>query len=344
MLPAITDVPLCDLPAFIAGIGLRPFAAEQLLAWLYRHRAATFGEMTDLPAGARRLLQERYRLSAVERSGVEQAADGTRKLLLRGGDGAPFECVLIPAEERRTTVCLSTQVGCAMGCGFCRTAGMGFVRNLTQGEILGQLIELMRESPDPVTNIVLMGMGEPLANPDAVSDAVELMLDPRAFNLSKRRITLSTSGLVDALEEFVERFDIKVAISLNATTDETRERLMPVNRRYPIGRIMDFCRAYSHRTRHRVTFEYVLIRGVNDTPQDERRLIRLLQGIRAKVNLIPFNPFEGSGMEAPDPETVVRFREALHGSGVQANIRVSRGQEILAACGQLASEAVIRDS
>ena len=344
MLPAITDVPLRDLPAFVSQIGLRPFAAKQLLAWLYRHQASTFDEMTDLPAEARLLLQERYRLCAVERAGVQEAADGTRKLLLRGGDGAPFECVLIPTGEGRTTVCLSTQVGCAMGCGFCRTASMGLQRNLTQGEILGQLIELMRISPSPVTNIVLMGMGEPLANLDAVSDAVELMLHPDAFNLSKRRITLSTSGLLDALEEFVKRFDIKIAISLNATTDEARERLMPVNRRYGLEAIMAFCRAYSHRTRHRVTFEYVMIRGVNDTPQDERRLVRLLQGIRAKVNLIPFNPFEGSGMEAPIPEDVTRFSDTLHASGIQANIRVSRGQEILAACGQLASKAVIRDS
>ncbi len=337
----ITDIPLNRLPAIVAELGLKPFAVEQIIEWLYRRRVSNFSEMTNLTKQARDELAKKYKISAVEKAGVETAADSTRKFLCGLTDGNAVECVIIPAEDGRVTTCISTQVGCAMGCAFCRTAGMGFVRDLTQGEILGQLILAMRESPEPITNVVLMGMGEPLANLDAVSSSVELMLDTRAFGFSKRRVTLSTSGLLPQLDAFSRRFDIKIAISLNATTDEVRQRLMPVDKRYPIAAIMDFCREYSHRTRHRVTFEYVLIRDINDTMTDAKRLVSLLRGMRAKVNLIPFNPFEGSGMDAPLPETVERWADLLRENGIQVNIRVSRGQEILAACGQLASKAVI---
>jgi 23S rRNA (adenine2503-C2)-methyltransferase len=265
------------------------------------------------------------------------ASDGTIKMLCGARDGERVECVLLPSEDDRLTACLSTQAGCAMGCGFCRTAGMGFRRNLTLGEITGQLVLLARRASSPITNIVLMGMGEPLLNREAVEEAIAIFREDDAFGLSKRRITLSTSGVMPELEKFAERNDIKIAISLNATTDEVRSRLMPVNEKWPIAEIMNFCRDYSRRSRHRVTFEYVMIRDVNDSRDDAKRLVDLLRGVRAKINLIPFNPFEGSPYAAPDQKQVEWWREFLLEKGVQANIRISRGQEILAACGQLAS-------
>jgi len=231
-----------------------------------------------------------------------------------------------------------------MGCTFCRTGGMGFRRNLTQGEIVGQLIALARVAPSAITNVVLMGMGEPLLNAEAVREAIAIFRDERAFNISKRRITVSTAGLVPELEAFCQEVDVKIAISLNATTDEVRSQLMPINRSVPIAEIMAFCRHYSRTSKHRITFEYVLICDVNDTREDAARLVGLLDGTRAKVNLIPFNPFEGSGLAAPLPATVEWWSEFLREKGVQANVRTSRGQEILAACGQLASGLVNRGS
>lgn len=337
MKPAITDIPLEGLSAAVADLGLKPFVADQLADWLYKKRASSFDDMTNVSKPARETLKARFSIEAVGLVRFQTASDGTKKFLCRAADGAAAECVLIPAEDDRVTVCLSTQAGCAMGCSFCRTAGMGLERNLTQGEILGQLIVAMRHSAGPVTNVVLMGMGEPLANRNAVEAAIEVMLDGRAMGLSKRRITLSTCGLLQELDEFSLTFDVKIAISLNATTDEVRDILMPVNRKYPIAKIMEFCRAYSERSRHRVTFEYVLLGKVNDTKDDARRLVELLKGVRAKVNLIPFNPYEGSAYAAPAEETVRWWSEFLYAKGIQANIRKSRGQEIMAACGQLAA-------
>ena len=342
MLPAITDIPLGKLSEATSELGLKSYAVRQLVLWLYARLARSFDEMTDLSKNARAVLAERYAISALERAQCLCASDGTRKLLLSGADGSCCECVMTPSDTGRITACLSTQVGCAMGCTFCRTAGMGFVRDLSQGEITGQLMELARESGAPITNVVLMGMGEPLANMETVLGAIELFREPDAFNLSKRRITLSTSGLVPELEEFCERADVKIAISLNATTDEVRDRIMPVNRRSPIAAIMRFAREYSQRSHNRITFEYVLMRGVNDTDEDAARLVGLLSGVGAKVNLIPFNPFEGSEFEAPLAGTALRWSGLLRDAGVQVNVRISRGQEIMAACGQLASKG--RDS
>lgn len=346
MKQAITDIPLDEMPKLVAELGLAPYAADQIIGWLYKKRVDSFEAMTNLPRRARDLLLARFAIEAVRLDALRTAADGTKKFLCRAYDAAAVEAVLIPAcppgegrgeEDARMTVCLSAQAGCAMGCAFCRTGGMGLHRNLTAGEILGQLVVAMRHAPSAVTNVVLMGMGEPLANREALGRAVEALLDERAFGFSRRRVTLSTCGLLPELEEFAKAFDIKIAISLNATTDEVRDRLMPINKRYPIAKIMEFCRGYSKDARHRVTFEYVLIRGVNDARDDARRLVGLLEGVRAKVNLIPFNPFPGCDFEAPPPETVEWWREFLYTKGVQAGVRMSRGGEILAACGQLAA-------
>lgn len=319
----------------MAEIGMKTYAAGQIVSWLYGKLVRSFDEMTDISKGGRDRLKEICDISALEKVEELRSSDGTLKLLCRARDGERFECVLLPAEGERLTACLSTQAGCAMGCGFCRTAGMGLKRDLTLGEVTGQLVLLAREAGRPITNIVLMGMGEPLLNREAVEEAIAIFRDDRAFGISKRRITLSTSGIIPELEKFTEGNDVKIAISLNATTDEVRTRLMPVNRKWPIAKIMEFSRDYSRRSRHRITFEYVMIRGVNDSMGDAKRLIDLLKGVRAKINLIPFNPFEGSGYEAPLPETVERWRDFLGEKGIQVNVRISRGQDILAACGQL---------
>lgn len=337
--PAITDIPLGGMPALVREFGLKKFAANQIITWLYRERVSSFDEMTNISKPARAALAERFVIDAVRLDSFQTASDGTRKYVCRATDGAAVECVFIPSDDGRNTVCISTQVGCAMGCSFCRTAQMGLRRNLTQGEIIGQLICVMRDRDAPITNVVLMGMGEPLMNLTEVSNAVEIFLDHNAFGLSKRRVTLSTCGILDGLKEFAGRFGIKIAISLNATTDEARARIMPVNKKYPIAKIMEFCREYSKEARYRVTFEYILMHGVNDGMEDAERLVKLLKDFTAKVNLIPYNAFEGSEYKAPSMDVVERFADLLRDRKIQVNIRESRGREIMAACGQLAANS-----
>jgi 23S rRNA (adenine2503-C2)-methyltransferase len=347
---AITDVPIERMPSTAEMLGLKPYAASQIIRWLYKRRVSSFDEMTNLSKDARDALKKGYTIGHLKIEKLHSARDGTKKYLFKLEDGKKIESVLIPALDGRVTLCISTQVGCAMGCSFCRTARMGFERDLTQGEILGQVIEVERDiapvpaptrgragERGPITNVVLMGMGEPFVNYDAVSNAVKVLLDERAFNFSKRRVTVSTSGLVSQAERFSKQAGVKIAISLNATTDEVRDNLMPVNRRFPISEIMKFCRDYSKRSKHRVTFEYVMIKGINDTEEDKKRLVKLLSGIRAKINLIPFNPFPGCDYKGPSETTLREWQNYLTNKGIQTNIRVSRGQEILAACGQLAA-------
>jgi len=350
-----------QLQAVAHAMGLKPYTVSQLITWLYKKRVSSFEDMTNLSKEARRVLSLHYSISRLKLDKIQQAADGTEKFVFMLSDGKRIESVLIPAPDKRLTLCISTQVGCAMGCTFCRTGRMGFVRDLTQGEILGQILGVQRTpllckegrgevdsclphltSPykgegSQITNIVLMGMGEPLVNYDAVASATAIILDDRAFNFSKRRVTISTSGLLPQLKKFAKQFDIKIAISLNATTDEVRNSLMPINKRYHIFELMKYCRDYSRRSRYRVTFEYVMIRGVNDTSQDMKRLVKLMNGIRAKINLIPFNPFPGCDYEGPLELTLNNWYKFLTEHGMQTNIRVSRGQDILAACGQLAA-------
>lgn len=333
----ITDIPIVDMPKVAAGLGLKAYAADQIIRWLYQRRASSFAEMTNLSVEVRDALAEKFNIDALAIADCLEASDGTKKFLCRARDGECVECVLIPADDKRWTVCISTQVGCRMGCSFCRTARMGLKRNLSMGEILGQLLLVMRGTEQAITNVVLMGMGEPLDNFDAVADAVEAITDKRALGMSKRRVTLSTVGLIPELTEFSKRFDVKIAISLNATTDEIRSRIMPINKKYPIAMIMEFCRDYSKRFRNRITFEYVMIAGVNDSKDDASRLVSFLKGVRAKINLIPHNAFEGSDLKPSDDDTIQWWSEFLYNKGIQTNIRASRGQEIMAACGQLAT-------
>lgn len=336
----ITDIPIDRISSLVEDLGMKPYAAGQIISWLYKKRVSSFGEMTNLSSDGRRALKEKFEIPRPVLKEILEAEDKTEKLLFSLADGSKIESVLIFSEKGRVTLCISTQVGCAMGCGFCRTGEAGFVRDLSQGEILGQLIEaerLCEKKGVVITNIVLMGMGEPFANYNNVASAVRIMLDERAFNFSKRRITLSTSGLIPQLEKFSKEFDIKLAISLNATDDKTRDRIMPINKRYSLDEIISFCRSYSKSSKNRITFEYVMIDGVNDTKADMEKLLKLLKGVRAKINLIPFNTFPGCDFKGSSEETVKKWHDFLASKGVQINIRISRGQNILAACGQLAT-------
>jgi 23S rRNA (adenine2503-C2)-methyltransferase len=325
-----------ELEAFLAGLGKERFRAGQLLRWIYARGVADFAAMTDLAKGFRDELAQRATVSALTAEAVVVSSDGTRKFLFRLADGESVETVLIPMDEGRATLCISTQVGCAMQCAFCLTGTFGLTRNLTAGEIVNQVCAVRGRFP--VDNIVLMGMGEPLHNLDNVVRALEILYNEHGFNYSPRKVTLSTAGLVPEMRELGRRIRVNLAVSLNATTDEVRDRLMPVNRRYPLKELMGACREYPLAPRQRITFEYILIRGVNDTPADAKRLVTLLHGVKAKVNLIPFNEHEGSVYRAPEEATIEAFQRTLLDRHIVAIRRASKGQDISAACGQLRGE------
>ena len=334
----ITDIPLGDLESVVTELGMKRFLADQLVRWLYKQRVQSFDEMTNIQAGAREMLANEFDVGALELAESLTDEDGTVKYVFSLHDGERVETVLIPSGEDRCTLCISTQVGCKLGCDFCRTGEAGFKRNLSQGEIIGQAIEVQRVYERPITNVVFMGMGEPMFNREAVCGAIAVLLDERAFGVSKRKVTVSTAGLLSELEEFVKCCDVKIAISLNAVTDELRSKLMPINRRYAIAEIMAFCREYTKKAKHRITFEYIMMDRVNDSLEDASQLVLLLKGIKAKVNLIAFNAFPGSAYKPSPLERIEAWRDILVNKGIQANIRTSRGKNILAACGQLANK------
>ncbi len=319
--------------------GFPGYRAEQVLHWAYRRGAQSFEEMSDIGRPLRAALADAFALPALALADLQRSADGTRKLLFALGGGIAVESVLIP-DWPRLTACISSQAGCAMGCEFCATARLGLRRNLSAVEIAGQLAVACRvlEPDERITNVVFMGMGEPLHNYDALVEAIEILSADWGFGLSGRRITVSTVGLLPQLQRLVRETPVSVAVSLTATTDALRSRLMPVNRRYPLGDLFATCRALPIAQRRRITFEYVLLAGVNDAPADATRLVALLHGIRAKVNLIPFNPFPGSGFAPPPPAVVERFHRRLRDAGVSASVRATRGRDIQAACGQLAAQ------
>jgi 23S rRNA (adenine2503-C2)-methyltransferase len=317
----------------------KPFRADQVFRWVHRKCAVDFVQMTDLSREMRARLPDMAELRLAEIESEQTSRDGTIKFRFRLFDGRFIEGVYMP-DERRRTLCVSTQVGCAMGCSFCATGTMGLVRNLSAGEITGQIEAVVRRLrtdalPRPVSNVVFMGMGEPLANLDAVCDAVHNLLDDSGLGLSRRHITVSTVGLLPAMEAFVHRVPVKLAVSLNATTDEQRDGLMPINRKYPLDALLRVCRNLPLSRVDRVTFEYVMLKGVNDTDDDARRLVKLLQGVRAKVNLIPYNPYAGLPYERPDDQRVNDFLEYLASKQISAFVRRSRGTDLQAACGQL---------
>jgi 23S rRNA (adenine2503-C2)-methyltransferase len=307
------------------------------MRWLYQKGVHSIDEMTNLSNKFRHDLSEVSFISTLYPLHVEQAKDGTEKFLFELEDGNRIESVLIP-DKARLTLCVSTQVGCAFGCRFCLTGKMGWKRNLTISEILNQILavrETLKERAS-ITNIVLMGMGEPLANYSNTLHAIELMTNPDAFKFSSRRVTLSTVGLLPELERLSkEKNSLRLAISLNAANEETRSHLMPINRRYPLRKLLEACRNFPLRPRTRITFEYVLVDGINDSPQDAKRLLKILKGIPSKVNLIPLNEAPGIPFKRPSEEKVRAFQDILMKGGFTAIVRASKGVEISAACGQL---------
>lgn len=309
--------------------------AKQIYAWVYQRGVRTFDEMTDLSQELRAWLAAEFSLLVLEpRVPPTESEDGTTKFLWALPDGKTVESVLIPANGRLTG-CISSQVGCAMACKFCLTGIQGLDRSLSAAEIVAQVVALRRVAP--VTNIVFMGMGEPLHNVDNVISACRVLIDQEGLGFSKRKVTVSTSGLVPAIERLGKEIDVSLAISLNATTDEVRDEIMPVNKKWNLETLLETCRKYPLGAHRYITFEYVLLAGVNDFPEDARRLVGLMHGIPAKVNLIPFNEHPGSDFKRPPDDVVRDFHQFLLRRGVTTTVRISRGRDILAACGQLRS-------
>ncbi len=343
--PDLRSLRLAELEALLRALGEKPFRARQIHRWLHRKGAASLEEMTDVPAALRRRLSGSAWLGTLEMAAEQRSRDGTIKWTWRTGDGKLVESVYMP-EPGRKTLCVSSQAGCALGCSFCLTATMGLQRHLTAGEIVDQVARANRrlcelgegKPPRPLTNLVFMGMGEPLHNYDAVKAALDILLSEDGPNFSHRHVTVSTSGLVPQMRRLGEETEVKLAVSLNATTDAVRDRIMPVNRRWPIADLLAACRAFPMKRGRRITFEYVLLAGVNDSDEDAARLARLLRGLPAKVNLIPWNPSPRLPFAAPRPERVAAFQEVLMARQVTAVIRKNRGRDISAACGQLAAE------
>ena len=340
----LLDMDREDMCAFFTGMGEKSFRGDQVLKWIYQHDTDDFEEMTNLGIELRSRMNEVADIRMPEIADDQMSRDGTRKWLLKLADGNHIEMVFIP-EEGRGTLCISSQVGCALNCSFCHTARQGFNRNLDVSEIISQLRIASRilgkseHNSSFITNIVMMGMGEPLLNFDNVIKAIAIMKDDLAYGLSKRRITLSTAGLVPGIDKLCQTSDVSLAVSLHAPNDELRTRLVPLNKKYPIRELLEACKRYiSVKKRRKVTFEYVLLAGINDAPQHAMELARLINDIPAKVNLIPFNGFDGAGYECPEQDTIDRFRNILMAAGLVTVTRKTRGDDIAAACGQLAGK------
>lgn len=330
-----------ELREALAAEGVEGFRAGQILRWLHGRGVRDFAEMSDLSRELRGELGGRWTARALELEHAHASSDGTRKLVLRTADGSQIESVLIPEQERRT-LCVSSQVGCSLDCTFCATARLGFGRNLRADEIVDQVLharQVLREEGERLTHIVFMGMGEPLLNLREVVRAIRVITDPAALGISRRRITVSTAGVVPKMAELGRQLRVRLAVSLHATTDALRDRLVPLNKRFPIAELLQACREYPLPPRDRLSFEYTLMRGVNDSDSDARRLVGLLHGLRAKVNLIPLNEHPGTEFRRPDPAQVDAFAERLAGAGITVSVRRSRGDDILAACGQLGALA-----
>jgi 23S rRNA (adenine2503-C2)-methyltransferase len=329
--PNLKDLPPDRLRARLAEEGIAPYRGDQIAAWLSEG-------WTDLALDLRERLAREWSTRALEVDAVARSRDGTVKARLRAGDGAVVESVLIP-EEERTTLCVSTQVGCPLACSFCATGAMGFTRNLRVSEIVDQLCRMRELAGERrITNLVFMGMGEPLLNLPAVLDAIRTFIHPRGFALAPRRITVSTVGVVPRIDALLEVAPVNLAVSLHGATDEVRDRLVPLNRRYPLEVLLAALRDSPHVHRRRpVFFEYTLLEGVNDDPEQARSLVRAVRGIPCKINVIPMNAHEDSELRPPPTEVVDRFTAELAGAGVRVTLRRPRGVDIDAACGQLAA-------
>ncbi|MCI0710170.1 MAG: 23S rRNA (adenine(2503)-C(2))-methyltransferase RlmN [Chloroflexi bacterium] len=338
------DLSLDELSRLFQEWGQPAYRARQLWEWMYAHKVQNFNEMTNLPKDLRERLETECRLGVMRIAAEQQSSDGTIKRLYQLPDGQYIEAVLMPYEDNRRTACISTQAGCAMGCVFCATGQMGFVRHLTSGEIIEQAINFARmlEAEDErLSNVVLMGMGEPLHNYDATLEAINRLTSPDGLGIGQRHITLSSVGLVPAIRQFAdEGLQVKLAISLHAATDEERSALLPINKRWNIETLLDACRYYVEKTGRRITFEWALIAGENDTPEQAEALGQRLQGMLCHVNLIPLNLTGGYAGKPSDPARVEQFRKILERYGVSSTVRVRRGIDIEAGCGQLKAQVI----
>ena len=326
-----------ELIAYFKGIQEPRYRAEQVFAWIHKHGVRSFGDMTTLSKSLRETLSQSAHLGGITRQSVLQSVDGTRKIVCETGDGHAIETVLIPDGDRMTQ-CISSQVGCRIGCTFCLTATMPVRRDLTASEILDQVLharEVLAEEGGRITNIVYMGMGEPLDNLEHVIRSGDLLMSPEGQGFSPRRITVSTSGLPKQMKAFCERTDMHLALSLNAADNATRDAVIPINRKYPIETLLDAIRAIPREGRRRVTTEYVLLGGTNDSVEDARRLVALIRPLRVRVNLIPFNPYPGAIFARPANAAVDAFGRVLRDAGITVTVRTSRGTDIGAACGML---------
>lgn len=339
----MTDAPKTNLlgltrpgiEAYFAGLGAKAFHGRNVLKWIHKHGVIDFEAMTDVPKKLREQLEEQAEIRIPRIALTKPSDDGTTKWVLELADGQHIETVYIP-DDGRSTICVSSQVGCALDCSFCSTAQQGFNRNLAVDEIIGQVWLAARELGHAPTNVVMMGMGEPLANFDNVVPAMELMQEDLAYMISKSRVTISTSGIVPALRRLREVSDVSLAVSLHAPDNALRDQLVPINRKYPLEELIPACRDFIEGDRRRkITWEYVMLDGVNDSISHAKALIRLLQGVPSKVNLIPFNPFPGSDYKTSSPERVEAFRQRLKRAGIISITRKTRGDDIDAACGQL---------
>ncbi|MBC2731797.1 23S rRNA (adenine(2503)-C(2))-methyltransferase RlmN [Thiobacillus sp.] len=351
----LLDFDLDGLTAWFTELGEKPFRARQVFHWMHQSGVSDFAQMTDIAKSLREKLVQQACVQAPAISYAHTSADGTRKWLFDVGVANGIETVFIP-EDDRGTLCVSSQVGCALECTFCSTGRQGFNRNLTVAEIIGQLWvahHSLKTEPNrtafnhgageisdrPVTNVVMMGMGEPLANFENVVTALGIMLDDHAYGLSRRRVTVSTSGLVPAMDRLAERCPVALAVSLHAPNDALRDQIVPINKKYPLRELMAACRRYLvHAPRDFITFEYVMLAGVNDQPEHARQLVELTRDVPCKFNLIPFNPFPDSGYEKPRAESMRVFRQILQDAGLVVTTRKTRGDDIDAACGQLAGK------
>ena len=336
------------LERFFEAHGEKPFRARQVLRWVHQRGEADFAQMSDLAKGLREKLAAIAEVQPPVIVGDTAAADGTRKWLLKVDGANAVEAVFIP-ETRRGTLCVSSQAGCVLDCAFCSTGKQGFNRNLTTAEIIGQLWLANRLLQDevrgsrPITNVVMMGMGEPLLNLDNVIPALRLMLDDNAYGLSRRRVTVSSAGVVPGIDRLRDECPVALAVSLHAPNDELRDRLVPVNRKYPLAELVKACKRYLDKApRDFITFEYVMLEGVNDGDAHARELVALAAKVRSKFNLIPFNPFPNSGFKRSSPERIRGFAEVLQRAGLTVTVRKTRGDDIAAACGQLAGDVADR--
>jgi 23S rRNA (adenine2503-C2)-methyltransferase len=338
--PNLKDMSLEELERYISSFGKEKYRARQIMKWLYQLNAVSFEEMTNLSKAFRIQIQEMARIAGPSIEKTQVSKDGTKKILFRLEDGLFIESVLIPGKNH-LTICVSTQAGCRMGCTFCMTGKQVFKRNLLPSEITGQIIVLRTAMPegDTIRNIVMMGMGEPLANYENTLKAIRIITSDFGLGFSNRKITVSTCGIAPMIEQLGKDICVNLAISLNAPDNETRSALMPVNKKYPLEILLDACRNYPMPGRRMLTFEYILIGGVNDSPKDAEKLARLLKKIRCKLNLIAFNEFPGSTFKSPSEEAIHTFQQILLNHHYTSIIRASKGSDILAACGQLSGQA-----